>query len=157
MALLLSGFSFVVYAEDETADLPPMISDTVGYGEGIYCLNSNARATDLITRVSLTIAQVENHGVRVNFATGGIAVMGKIGGKNLTVQRWEGGEWVDVCSTDVLIEDRSFYSGSYYSPTNLPTGYYYRAIMTHYAKEQGWFFPASQSFYNETTAFILQK
>ena len=83
--------------------------------------------------------------------------MSKIGGKDITIQRWVNGEWVDVCSTDMLIEDRSFYSGSYYSPTNLPTGYYYRAIITHYAKEQGWFFPASQSFYNETSAMILQE
>lgn len=72
------------------------------------------------------------------------------------IQRWENNKWVTVCKSDQIAKDRFFHSGSYYSPTGLPTGYYYRATMQHYAKEQGRFFSSSQKFYNETTIILLQ-
>lgn len=72
------------------------------------------------------------------------------------IQRWENNKWVTVCKSEQIAKDRFFHSGSYYSATGLPTGYYYRATMQHYAKEQGRFFPSSQKFYNETTIILLQ-
>lgn len=47
-------------------------------------------------------------------------------------------------------------SPSFYSPTGLKAGYYYRATVNHYAKEKGWFFPASQKFFNETNYILVQ-
>lgn len=155
--LLLSMTSFSVFAKESGEAIPDgILSQTPGYGEGLYSINSNTRATNLINRSELTIAQVDNHGLRVNFATGAVATMAEIGGKNLTIQRWENNKWVTVCKSDQIAKDRFFHSGSYYSPTGLPTGYYYRATMQHYAKEQGRFFPSSQKFNNETTIILLQ-
>ena len=155
--LLLSMTSFSVFAKESGEAIPDgILSQTPGYGEGLYSINSNTRATNLINRSELTIAQVDNHGRRVNFATGAVTTMAEIGGKNLTIQRWENNKWVTVCKSDQIAKDRFFHSGSYYSPTGLPTGYYYRATMQHYAKEQGWLFPSSQKFYNETTIILLQ-
>ena len=155
--LLLSMTSFSVFAKENDETIPDgILSQTPGYGEGLYSPNSNTRATNLINRTELTIAQVDNHGLRVNFATGAVTTMAEIGGKDLTIQRWENNKWVTVCKSDQIAKDRFFHSGSYYSPTGLPTGYYYRATMQHYAKEQGWLFPSSQKFYNETTIILLQ-
>lgn len=155
--LLLSMTSFSVFAKESGETIPDgILSQTPGYGEGLNSINSNTCATNLINRSELTIAQVDNHGLRVNFATGAVATMAEIGGKNLTIQRWENNKWVTVCKSDQIAKDRFFHSGSYYSPTGLPTGYYYRATMQHYAKEQGWLFPSSQKFYNETTIILLQ-
>ena len=155
--LLLSMTSFSVFAKESGEAIPDgILSQTPGYGEGLNSINSNTCATNLINRSELTIAQVDNHGLRVNFATGAVATMAEIGGKNLTIQRWENNKWVTVCKSDQIAKDRFFHSGSYYSPTGLPTGYYYRATMQHYAKEQGRFFPSSQKFNNETTIILLQ-
>lgn len=127
-----------------------------GYGEGIYSVNSNARSNSLIIRSELTISQSENRSLCVSFATGGIATMAKIGGKAITIQQWKNNQWINIASTDMIAEDISFHSGSFYSASYLESGYYYRATIIHYAKEQGWFFPSSQELYNET-AFILLK
>lgn len=155
---LLGSGILSVSASDVTGSVPDgILSPTPGYGEGIYTVNSNARSSSLINRAELTIAQVADHGLRVNYATGAVDTMAQIGGKDLTIQRWENNKWVTVCKADQIAENRFFHSGSYYSPTGLPTGYYYRATMQHYAKEQGWFFPASQKFYNETTMILLQQ
>ena len=157
--LLIGVMNLSVCAEStQQIDKPTtgVESAVEGYGEGIYSEPSMTRSSTLINRISLTIAQVDNRGLRVNFATGGIAVMAKIGGKDITIERWENGKWVTVCQTDRIAENVSFHSGSYFSPTNLPAGYYYRATILHYAKEQGWFFPGSQELYNETTYILLQ-
>lgn len=156
LIFLSSGMLSVSASEPDDSVPDGVLSPTPGYGEGIYTINSNARATNLINRVELTIAQVDNHALRVNYATGAVDTMAQIGGKDLTIQRWENNKWVTVCKADQIAENRFFHSGSYFSPTGLPTGYYYRATMQHYAKEQGWFFPASQKFYNETTMILLQ-
>lgn len=124
-------------------------------GKGLYDISSLTRSAKLIIRTSLTIAQVEGNKIRVNYATGAVATMAKIGGKDITIQRWEGSKWIDVAKTDRIVEDISFHSGSFYSPTSLPTGYYYRATIKHYAKEQGWFFPSSEEVYNETEFILL--
>lgn len=124
-------------------------------GEGLYTVSPLTRDAKLIIRISLTIAQVEGNKIRVNYATGAVATMAKIGGKDITIQRWDGSKWIDVAKADRIAENVSFHSGSFYSPTSLPTGYYYRATIKHYAKEQGWFFPASEEFYNETEFVLL--
>lgn len=86
--LLLSMTSFSVFAKESGEAIPDgILSQTPGYGEGLYSINSNTRATNLINRSELTIAQVDNHGLRVNFATGAVTTMAEIGGKNLTIQR----------------------------------------------------------------------
>lgn len=86
--LLLSMASFSVFAKESGEAIPDgILLQTPGYGEGLYSINSNTRATNLINRSELTIAQVDNHGLRVNFATGAVTTMAEIGGKKLTIQR----------------------------------------------------------------------
>lgn len=157
--ILLGLFSFSAFAESEPKTGKPTTgveSPTVGYGEGLYSEGIMPLSDSLINRISLTIAQVENRGLRINFATGGTAIMAKIGVKDIKIQRWENEKWVTVYTGEDIVEDRSFHSGSFYSPTGLKAGYYYRATVNHYAKEKGWFFPASQKFFNETNYILIQ-
>lgn len=157
--MLLGSFSFSAFAEEVSKTGKPTtgIESTIaGYGESIYENAIMPMSNSLINRISLTLAQVENRGLRVNFATGGAGIMAEIGVKDITIQRWENDKWVTVCTGDRIVEDRSFHSGAFYSQTGLLAGYYYRATAKHYAKEKGWFFPDSQEFFNETTYLLLQ-
>lgn len=162
--LMISAASISVYAEEPANEIDAPTTGTpspvIGYGQGIYDFGNEdgiaSQADNLINRVSLTIAQVDNRGLRVNFATGAVTTMAEIGGKDITIQRWENNKWVTICKGESIAKDVFFYSGSYYSPLNLPAGYYYRATILHYAKEQGWFFPSKQEFFNETNYILLQ-
>lgn len=158
-AMLFGVSGFSAFAEEAPKTGKPTTgveSPTAGYGESVYEKAIMPMSNSLINRISLTIAQVENRGLRVNFATGGIAVMAEIGVKDIMIQRWENDKWVTVCTGDRIVEDRSFHSGAFYSQTGLLAGYYYRATAKHYAKEKGWFFPDSQEFFNETNYILLQ-
>ncbi len=76
--------------------------------------------------------------------------MEKIGFKDITVQRSTNGStnWNDEVSiSDKIITDALYHSLDHYS-VSVTGGYYYRIMLTHYAKEKGWFFPSSQSITN---------
>lgn len=157
VVMLLCSPTLLSYAGNESVSQKPtsgIESAVPGYGESSANMQS-ARAA-LINRIDLTIAQVENRGLRVNYATGTGPTMAEIGCKEITFERWDGDEWVEVYQTERIATNTFFTSGSVYSPTNLPAGYYYRATAIHYAKEQGWFFPSKDEFYNETSYILLQ-
>ncbi len=71
--------------------------------------------------------------------------MAKIGIVDIVVQHSDDKiTWTDeVDVADMINEDAySFYIDGYGIP--VISGYYYRIVVTHYAKEQGWFFPDKQ-------------
>lgn len=60
--------------------------------------------------------------------------------------------WVDeVSASDMLNEDTDFFDLYDYGVPVI-SGYYYRVVVTLYAKEQGWFFPDTESIENASTA-----
>lgn len=89
----------------------------------------------------------------IDASTIGSAEMAEIGIVDIVVQHSSDKvNWVDEVSvSDMLNEDAiDFYLDDYGVP--VISGYYYRVVVTHYAKEQGWFFPSTQSIENASTA-----
>lgn len=74
-------------------------------------------------------------------------IMAEIGETNIEVQRSANGTdgWITYTTVpkQTNYDSTSHYLNSY--GVNVTSGYYYRVKLTHYAKEQGWFFPDSQS------------
>lgn len=82
-------------------------------------------------------------------------IMAEIGETNIEVQRSSNGTsgWITYTTVPQQInyDSASHYLNSYV--VNVTSGYYYRVKVTHYAKEQGWFFPDSQSI-NVTSSVL---
>ena len=89
----------------------------------------------------------------IDASTIGYEEMAEIGIVDIVVQHSSDKvNWVDEVSvSDMINEDAyNFYLNDYGVP--VISGYYYRVVVTHYAKEQGWFFPDTESIENASTA-----
>ena len=109
-------------------------------------------ATGLISHYTLNGTYGYNT-LMIDASTVGTAEMAEIGIVDIVVQHSSDKvNWVDEVSvSDMLNEDAiDFYLDDYGVP--VISGYYYRVVVTHYAKEQGWFFPSTQSIENASTA-----
>ncbi len=98
---------------------------------------------------SLRISSGTNK-VYISATTDGYDTMAKIGFKDIVIQRSSNGTsgWTDAVSlSDQLVTDSLYHYLDQYV-VSVSGGYYYRVVLTHYAKEQGWFFPSSQSITN---------
>ena len=85
--------------------------------------------------------------------TEGSEIMGKIGFKNIAVQRSSDNKsWTTETniSDDIAEDVASHYIDNH--AISVKGGYYYRVKLTHYAKEQTWFFPNSQSVDNTSSS-----
>jgi len=85
--------------------------------------------------------------------TKGTEILGKVGFKSITVQRSSDNKsWTtETTISDNIAEDALSHSIENY-PISVAGGYYYRVKLTHYAKEQTWFFPNSQSVDNTSSS-----
>ena len=85
--------------------------------------------------------------------TKGSEIMGKIGFTNIAVQRSSNNKsWTtETTISDNIAEDVASHSIDNYA-ISVKGGYYYRVKLTHYAKEQTWFFPDSQSVENTSSS-----
>ncbi|MCM1315948.1 MAG: hypothetical protein K2K89_01885 [Ruminococcus sp.] len=85
--------------------------------------------------------------------TEGSEIMGKIGFKNIAVQRSSDNKsWTtETTISEDIVEDVATHSIDNYA-ISVTGGYYYRVKLTHYAKEQTWFFPNSQSVDNTSSS-----
>ena len=85
--------------------------------------------------------------------TRGSETMGKIGFKNITVQRSSDNKtWTTETTVSESIADDALSHSIENYPISVTGGYYYRVKLTHYAKEQTWFFPNSQSVENTSSS-----
>ena len=109
----------------------------------------NDRAAGLIISYSLSMSTAKKV-VRITAETFGNGTMAKIGFTDIRIQRSTNGStnWTD----EFVMSDQIVTNAVSHVLNNLPVsvdgGYYYRIKLTHYAKEQGWFFPSSQSITN---------
>lgn len=127
--------------------LPMQVSAAEGVDEQLVPL-----ATGLIIDYEL-IGSYGYNTLMIDASTIGSAEMAKIGIVDIVVQHSSDKvNWVDEVSvSDMLNEDAyNFYLNDYGVP--VISGYYYRVVVTHYAKEQGWFFPDTESIENASTA-----
>ena len=85
----------------------------------------------------------------VNAKTTASEEMSEIGFTDIKIQRSSDlTTWTtEKTVSDKIKEDAFTYSLANYS-VSVQGGYYYRVKLTHYAKEQGWFFPDDQSVTN---------
>ena len=110
---------------------------------------NETRAEGLIVSFYLSMATASKQ-VQISAFTRGSEIMAKIGFKDITIQRSSNGStnWNnEVTISDQIITDALYHSLDHYS-VSVAGGYYYRIVLTHYAKETGWFFPSSQSITN---------
>lgn len=111
--------------------------------------NDDTDAAGLISYYSLMIS-ADVRKVKITATTYGTDVMAKIGFTNIKVQHSSNGStgWVtEKTPTDQTDTDTNYYGLDGFS-VDVSGGYYYRVVLDHYAKEQGWFFPSSQSIAN---------
>ena len=111
--------------------------------------DENVRATGLIMTYTLySTAGVKK--IYISATTTGYDTMAKIGFKSIKSQLSSNGSsgWTDEKNlSDQLVTDSMYHHLDQYT-VSVAGGYYYRVVLTHYAKEQGWFFPSSQSITN---------
>lgn len=88
-----------------------------------------------------------SNSIYVTSFTVGNKILSEIGIINIQVQRSANGVngWATCKPQFDLTETNS--SACYVNDYQIPvtSGYYYRIVVTHYTKEQGWWFPRSQS------------
>ena len=89
----------------------------------------------------------------IDASTIGSAEMAKIGIVDIVVQHSSDKvNWVDEVSVNDMLNEDAYSFDLYDYGVPVISGYYYRVVVTHYAKEQGWFFPSTQSIENASTA-----
>lgn len=129
-------------AEIETAVVPTTASEEV-----------QPLAAGLISVASLSCTKGTKT-VYITATTTGNEEMSKIGFIDIKIQRSSDlTNWTtEKTVSDKIKEDATTYSLDKYAVT-VQGGYYYRVTLTHYAKEQTWFFPDDQSVTN-TSSYV---
>lgn len=102
---------------------------------------------NLIVSYSLTCYKSSNT-IYISSSTVGNKILAEIGIKDIQVQRSTNGisGWTTCKPQFSLTETDAVYCDVTDYPVQVDSGYYYRVVVTHYAKEQGWLFPKSQSY-----------
>lgn len=117
--------------------------------------SESVKATYLISSKSLAVSN-KNGQLCINGSTVGVTTMKSIGFVNIDVERSSNGVsgWShaydvdDVLNTDV---SRCDFNNK---KVNVASGYYYRVVLDHYAKETGWF-PRTQSEGNTSNVVFI--
>lgn len=110
-------------------------------------------AAGLISSYSM-ICAAGTKTIYITATTTGNDVMSKIGFIDITIQRSSDlTNWTtEKTLSDKIKENATTYSLDKYA-VSVQGGYYYRVTLTHYAKEQTWFFPDEQSV-TSTSAYL---
>lgn len=109
-------------------------------------------ATGLIANCSVSFS-VSNKTLTISGYTNGSEVLKQIGFKDIKVERSSNGtSWTTEKNLgDFLSNDKKNYTLS--TDTTVTGGYYYKITCTHYAKEDTFWFPTTQSISN-TTSYV---
>lgn len=144
--LLANGSALTAFAEETTVP------------ETTNVVDENVRAAGLIMSYTLSASS----GVKtlyISATTNGYDTMAKIGFTNIKIQRSANGTsgWTDEKTLSDQIATSSVYHILDCYSVSVTGGYYYRVVLDHYAKEQGWFFPSSQSVTNYSNVIWVPK
>lgn len=123
------------------------------YAEGENNSNSLivAFATGLISNNSINFS-VSGKTLTISGFTTGSEVLKQVGFKDIKVERSSNGtSWTTEKSLGDFLSSGKNYNLS--TTTTVTGGYYYRVTCTHYAKEDVWLFPSTQSISN-TTSYV---
>lgn len=75
----------------------------------------------------------------------GTATMSKIGFKNIRIQRLVNNKWETERKAPDQISEGVMQKNIAKHPESVEGGYYYRVVLDHYAKENTWWFPKTQT------------
>lgn len=132
--LFANGPAVTAYADETAAPVTGTTDD------------EETRSTQLIESNKVWITSGVQK-IYINAYTTGNGLMAQIGIKDITIQRSADGTsgWTDALTmSDQIVTNSDEYNLSQYT-VSVTGGYYYRVVLTHYAKEQGWLFPNSES------------
>lgn len=109
--------------------------------------SEQTRDNGLISNRNLFVSN-DSDTIFINSKTISYNTMAEIGEINIEVQRSSNGinGWTTYTTVPNQINYDSCEHYLDHYGIDVSSGYYYRIKLTHYAKEQGWFFPDSQSF-----------
>jgi hypothetical protein len=106
-------------------------------------------ATGLIATIGLDLYRGNGNTLILDGTTNGTQVLDKIGFQDITLQRWQNGQWTNVKVWSTYKNDSSSYSYEY--STTVTPGYDYRFVATHYGELDWLFIPSIETHYNETS------
>lgn len=123
------------------------------HAQGLYNTGTNTSmstmATGLLASVSLEVYLLNGNTLLLEGSTDGTETLSKIGYQDITLQRYENGQWVNV---KVWSEYKSnSYNYDYDYETTVAAGYYYRFTTYHYGENDWLIFSSVQTIYNETS------
>lgn len=75
----------------------------------------------------------------------GTATMSKIGFKNIRIQKLVNNKWETERKAPDQISEGAMQKNIAKHPESVEGGYYYRVVLDHYAKENTWWFPKTQT------------
>lgn len=127
-------------------------SDNPDFAQGLMNFKET-RATGLIITASLDMHNLGGGVVDVTAITGCSDIMDEIGVKDITLQRWDGSQWINLAVWSHIEQNSA--SSLYYYITEVGLGYFYRFTAIHYAKKGWWIFAQIQEFCNETSYILV--
>ncbi len=146
---LFFSFCMVLVAFNSTTTF----AEETTVAETTTTTDENVMATGLIMSFTLS-ASASTKKLSINATTYGTDTMAKIGFKDIKIQRSSNrtSGWTDEKTIADQIATNSIYHYLSQYSVSVAGGYYYRVVLTHYAKETGWLFPGSQSITNYSVA-----
>ncbi|HHV32360.1 MAG TPA: hypothetical protein GXX74_08165 [Clostridiales bacterium] len=123
------------------------------HASGLYNTATQGRysknAAGLIAFSSLDMYLESGNTLLLDGTTDGSEVLDKIGFQNITLQRWQNGNWNNVKVWSTYRYNSSTYNYEY--KTTVTPGYDYRFVATHYGEIDWLSIPSIETFYNETS------
>ena len=132
-----------------------VMSPDPDHASGIYNTGSagsnrmSPMATGLLAVVSLEVYLVNGNTILLEGTTDATEVLNKIGYQNITLQRYENGQWTNLKVWSTYKTNAYYYDYDY--ETTVTEGYYYRFTATHYGENDWLIFSSVQTVYNETS------
>lgn len=117
--------------------------------------NSDTKAAYLISSRYLSISN-SNGQLCINGSTVGVTTMASIGFVNVNIERSSNGisGWSHAYGVSNVLNANALSCDFNNMLVNVASGYYYRVVLDHYAKETGWF-PRTQSESNTSNIVYI--
>lgn len=117
--------------------------------------NSDTKAAYLISNSYLSISN-SNGQLCINGSTIGVTTMASIGFVNISIERSSNGVsgWSHAYGVSNVLNANALRCDFNNKLIDVASGYYYRVVLDHYAKETGWF-PRTQSEGNTSNVVYI--
>lgn len=107
-------------------------------------------AAGLISRYTLSCSGGSKT-IYITASVSGTATMSKIGFKNIRIQRLVNNKWETEKTISDQIDEGVMQKNIAKHPESVEGGYHYRVVLDHYAKEDTWWFPKTQTVEDDSS------